>query len=214
MRYSTAPHLREYRPARPSLRGTTASIRSCVQAPAQVALVPHMRYVLANARWTMSESLSSQSLRRAHQPGQLALRYFADRVAALAEPAADFGPVTLDFAKLVKPGKRPLDAYDRLSKNGTLRHDAAQRRALAVLDDLHLKLAAKIGALEMLPSPSLSSMEKIRKREDSWFTSLYHVGTPVSKPSESSSSEATQGGVYLHGGPGCGKTFCMVGAVG
>jgi len=42
------------------------------------------------------------------------------------------GPVTLNFSKLVKKGEGPLAAYERLSKDGTLRWDAAQHSALEV----------------------------------------------------------------------------------
>lgn len=44
--------------------------------------------------------------------------------------AKQIGPVTLNFSKLVKPGEGPLAAYERLSKDGTLRWDAAQHSAL------------------------------------------------------------------------------------
>ena len=74
--------------------------------------------------------MSNRHSRRTHAHGQHALPSNADVVAAMDKPVADFGPVTLDFAKLVKRGNGPFEEYDRLSKNGTLRPDDSQRRAV------------------------------------------------------------------------------------
>jgi predicted ATPase len=112
--------------------------------------------------------------------------------------------VTLDFSKLVQPGERPLAAYERLAASGVLRRDDAQRSAIAVLDRLHRTLETNRGGEETPPPPPSP------KREGSWFADLF--GGPPPRESSAARRDQNQphaGGVYLHGGPGCGKTFCM-----
>ncbi len=112
--------------------------------------------------------------------------------------------MTLDFSKLVQPGERPLAAYERLAASGVLRRDDAQRSAIAVLDRLHRTLETNRGGEETPPPPPSP------KREGSWFADLF--GGPPPRESSAARRDQNQphaGGVYLHGGPGCGKTFCM-----
>ena len=126
------------------------------------------------------------------------------RAAAHAARAEDIGPVTLDFSKLVQPGDRALAAYERLAASGVLRRDDAQRSAIAVLDRLHRTLETNRGGEETPPPPPSP------KREGSWFADLF--GGPPPRESSAARRDQNQphaGGVYLHGGPGCGKTFCM-----
>ena len=135
-------------------------------------------------------------------------RFFAAQ-AAVENAQDDIGPVTLDFTKLVNPGERPSAAYARLAAQGVLRPDDAQRDAIRVLDDLHARLvgtddSADAGGGSAGPDPRA----KPEKKEGSWFTDLF---TSSKSGSSSSSSKAApqSEGVYLHGGPGCGKTFVM-----
>ena len=70
---------------------------------------------------------------------------FTRSFAASPQPAEDatdddIGPVTLIFSELVDAGDSPLVAYERLSKQGVLRWDEAQHRALETLNTLHAKL--------------------------------------------------------------------------
>ena len=111
----------------------------------------------------------------------------------------DIGPVTLDFAKLIVPGEPPLAAYERLSAKGVLRRDDAQRAAIRVLDRLHAKLTAgDEGSAPAAPAPPEP------RREGGWFADLFTAREKSPPP-----SRAGHGGVYIHGGPGCGKTFVM-----
>tara|TARA_B110000977_G_scaffold197818_1_gene281313 strand:- start:22216 stop:24219 length:2004 start_codon:yes stop_codon:yes gene_type:complete len=122
---------------------------------------------------------------------------------AVLDPSDDIGPVTLDFSKLVKPGEVPSVAYMRLAKEGVLREDEAQRNAITVLDGLHAKLIGtndSSGASTSTPSPP--------KKEGSWFADLF-TSTDRASLESSQDDGPHSGGVYLHGGPGCGKTFVM-----
>ena len=134
-------------------------------------------------------------------------RFFAAQ-AAVENAQDDIGPVTLDFSKLVNPGETPSVAYARLAAQGVLRPDDAQRDAIRVLDDLHARLVGTDEPADAGGGSSGTASAKPEKKEGSWFTDLF---TSSKSGSSSSSSPAApqSGGVYLHGGPGCGKTFVM-----
>ena len=133
-------------------------------------------------------------------------RFFAAQ-AAVENAQDDIGPVTLDFTKLVNPGERPSAAYARLAAQGVLRPDDAQRDAIRVLDDLHARLVGTDDSADAGGGSAVTPRAKPEKKEGSWFTDLFtssESGSPSSSP-----ASAQSGGVYLHGGPGCGKTFVM-----
>ena len=134
-------------------------------------------------------------------------RFFAAQ-AAVENAQDDIGPVTLDFSKLVNPGEMPSVAYARLAAQGVLRPDDAQRDAIRVLDDLHARLVGTDDSADLGGGSSGTKSAKPEKKEGSWFTDLF---TSSKSGSSSSSSKAApqSEGVYLHGGPGCGKTFVM-----
>ena len=134
-------------------------------------------------------------------------RFFAAQ-AAVENAQDDIGPVTLDFSKLVNPGEMPSVAYARLAAQGVLRPDDAQRDAIRVLDDLHARLVGTDDSADLGGGSSGTASAKPEKKEGSWFTDLF---TSSKSGSSSSSSKAApqSEGVYLHGGPGCGKTFVM-----
>ena len=134
-------------------------------------------------------------------------RFFAAQ-AAVENAQDDIGPVTLDFSKLVNPGERPSVAYARLAAQGVLRPDDAQRDAIRVLDDLHARLVGTDDSADAGGDSAGTRRAKPEKKEGSWFTDLFT--TSASDSLSSSRPAAPQsGGVYLHGGPGCGKTFVM-----
>ena len=127
--------------------------------------------------------------------------------------ADDLGPLTLDFKKLVEAGERPLDAYDRLASMGTLREDEAQRAAIQVLDDLHGKLIASSSSSSSAAAPELPAASKAGDG-GGWFSSLFgggggDGGGAGGGLTNDAAARVGHGGVYMYGGPGCGKTFCM-----
>ena len=127
---------------------------------------------------------------------------FARSFAASPQPAEDaadedIGPVTLNFSELVAPGDSPLGAYERLSKQGVLRWDEAQHRALKTLNELHAKLVGdmdgrrrgeeKVGGAEEggeLGSPTCSPPGRRTTRADT-------------RPTAASTSSAGPGAVRL-----------------
>ena len=130
---------------------------------------------------------------------------FTRSFAASPQPAEDatdedIGPVTLIFSELVDAGDSPLVAYERLSKQGVLRWDEAQHRALETLNTLHAKLVGDMdgGAAEA------KRKSEAPKKEGSWFSDLF-----TTREEDEAAGYTSHGGVYLFGGPGCGKTFCM-----
>ena len=130
---------------------------------------------------------------------------FTRSFAASPQPAEDatdedIGPVTLIFSELVDAGDSPLVAYERLSKQGVLRWDEAQHRALETLNTLHAKLVGDMdgGAAEA------KRKSEAPKKEGSWFSDLF-----TAREEDEAAAYTSHGGVYLFGGPGCGKTFCM-----
>ena len=130
---------------------------------------------------------------------------FARSFAASPQPAEDaadedIGPVTLNFSELVAPGDSPLGAYERLSKQGVLRWDEAQHRALKTLNELHAKLVGDMDG----GAAAAKRKSEAPKKEGSWFTDLF-----TAREEDDEGGYASHGGVYLFGGPGCGKTFCM-----
>jgi len=127
-------------------------------------------------------------------------RFFAQSAVADID---EIGPVTLDFGKLVRPGETPSVAYARLAKEGVLRHDDTQRDAVFVLDDLHRKLVGGHDGDKDKNGKS-SSGQSPPQKEGSWFADLF---TSTDKPPAPPIPHS--GGVYLHGGPGCAKSFVM-----
>ncbi|ACO61800.1 predicted protein, partial [Micromonas commoda] len=94
----------------------------------------------------------------------------------------------------------PLGAYERLSKQGVLRWDEAQHRALKTLNELHAKLVGDMDG----GAAAAKRKSEAPKKEGSWFTDLF-----TAREEDDEGGYASHGGVYLFGGPGCGKTFCM-----
>ena len=99
---------------------------------------------------------------------------FARSFAASPQPAEDaadedIGPVTLNFSELVAPGDSPLGAYERLSKQGVLRWDEAQHRALKTLNELHAKLVGDMDG----GAAAAKRKSEAPKKEGSWFTDLF-----------------------------------------
>ena len=97
-----------------------------------------------------------------------------------------------------RPRRASLAAYERLSAKGVLRRDDAQRAAIRVLDRLHAKLTAgDEGSAPAAPAPPNPAARG--------------AGSPTSLPRAKNPRplRAGHGGVYIHGGPGCGKTFVM-----
>jgi len=144
-------------------------------------------------------------------PGMTKHRLFAAQ-AAVENAQDDIGPVTLDFAKLVTPGESPSAAYARLAARGVLRPDDAQRDAITVLDALHSRLVGTDDSDDASASSSggranASNASRNEKKEGSWFSDLFT--SSKSDPRPDASHVPHSGGVYLHGGPGCGKTFVM-----
>ena len=95
--------------------------------------------------------------------------------------------------------------------------DDAQFAAIEVLDELHENLTRHgvgAGRLKTSDQPSVSSVSE-EKKEGSWFAALFSGGGGGSGGgatrggSRVSGEGVGHGGVYMYGGPGCGKTFCM-----
>ena len=130
---------------------------------------------------------------------------FTRSFAASPQPAEDatdedIGPVTLIFSELVDAGDSPLVAYERLSKQGVLRWDEAQHRALETLNTLHAKLVGDMDG----GAAKAKAKSEAPKKEGSWFSDLF-----TAREEDEAAAYTSHGGVYLFGGPGCGKTFCM-----
>ena len=91
-------------------------------------------------------------------------------------------------------------AYERLSKQGVLRWDEAQHRALETLNTLHAKLVGDMDG----GAAKAKAKSEAPKKEGSWFSDLF-----TAREEDEAAAYTSHGGVYLFGGPGCGKTFCM-----
>ena len=98
-------------------------------------------------------------------------------------------------------GDKPLEAYERLAEQGVLRYDEAQHRALGVLDELHATVTGKKPMKQ--PAPAATGAGA-----GSWFGRMF-VGGAAEGPPPRDGEGGFAGGVYMYGGPGCGKTFCM-----
>ena len=99
---------------------------------------------------------------------------FTRSFAASPQPAEDatdedIGPVTLIFSELVDAGDSPLVAYERLSKQGVLRWDEAQHRALETLNTLHAKLVGDMDG----GAAKAKAKSEAPKKEGSWFSDLF-----------------------------------------
>jgi len=120
----------------------------------------------------------------------------------------------LDFAKLVKQPEgteSPLKFYERLAEEGVLQRDEKQVKALHVLDKFYHKVMGKDGNSNKSNSNSSNSgnlnrsSDKSNEENKSWFQKLWER---TNKSDASTlAGETSAGGVYLYGGPGCGKTF-------
>ena len=117
----------------------------------------------------------------------------------------------LDFNKLVKQPEgteSPMKFYERLADEGMLQRDEKQVKALHVFDTFYHKVMWK----DSSSSSSNSSSGNNSKKNDpalvenkSWFQKLWEQ---TNKSDASTlAGETSAGGVYLYGGPGCGKTF-------
>jgi hypothetical protein len=98
------------------------------------------------------------------------------------------------------------------------RRDDAQHAAIEVLDDLHVKLTGTVAGRGAGSAAGTPPSEE--KKEGSWFTSLFSAaqggggglwGGDDPHGGGAKGHGGGHGGVYMYGGPGCGKTFCMVG---
>ena len=98
----------------------------------------------------------------------------------------------IDFARLVAPGARPSEAYERLVRAGVVRADDAQRAALRALDGVHARAKAGDG-------------RGSRARGGGWSVASWFGGGGRTDAGDGRGA----GGAYVHGGPGSGKTFVM-----
>ena len=125
----------------------------------------------------------------------------------------------LDFATLVKHpegAESPMKFYERLAEEGVLQRDEKQVKALYVLDKFYHKIMGKDDSNNDSNSSSSSSSSSSSRdnsssrgtsneENKSWFQKLWDR---TNKSDASTlAGETSAGGVYLYGGPGCGKTF-------
>ena len=121
------------------------------------------------------------------------VRAVATGASATARDATTTLGSGIDFFALAEAGERPSAAYGRLVSEGFIRHDDAQIKALEALDAVHASVKPE------------SSRAAQRVKTGGWFGGLFDVadGTASGAP------VARDGGAYIHGGPGSGKTFVM-----
>jgi len=129
----------------------------------------------------------------------------------------------LKFSELVKPNESPLQLYERLAKENVLQRDSKQLEALKILDKFYERTMNERDSMTTSynnSSSSSSGEERGRLRRlgrgaessssattKSWFQKLWER----TNKSDASvlTGETSAGGVYLYGGPGCGKTFVV-----
>ena len=108
-----------------------------------------------------------------------------------------------------------IDHYESLIKTGEVTHDPHQIRALQVLDRLRKECLPHFKELSTQNEESLNNNGDGTEKEESWsMTNLFSLTPSWVNPSmgENDSTTDTKSapkGVYLHGGVGCGKTYCM-----
>ena len=108
-----------------------------------------------------------------------------------------------------------LDYYDSLVQSGEVTKDVHQIQALKELDRLRDEC---ILYLNKQNNTTTSTIDNNGNEEESWstLTSIFSLKSSWSEPTQERQSNYNQlllnpppKGVYLHGGVGCGKTFCM-----
>ena len=111
-------------------------------------------------------------------------------------------------------GLSPAAAYAHLVTRGKIEADASQQAAIVPLTRLYAKLAAGAASTPAVPPPQGPPAASSGGLFSTLFGSSSTYRNFQSPPPQSSYAPmthlpATVRGVYLHGGPGCGKTFVM-----
>jgi len=107
-----------------------------------------------------------------------------------------------------------LEHYESLIQSGEVTRDPHQIRALKELDRLREECLPYCKELNKTSDSSVASNTS-QDNEESWsMTSLFSMTPSWANPSASDVIKAKEHstpprGVYLHGGVGCGKTYCM-----
>lgn len=107
-----------------------------------------------------------------------------------------------------------LDYYDSLVQSGEVTKDVHQIQALKELDRLRDEC---ILYLNNQNNTTTSTIDNNNSEEESWstLTSIFSIKSSWSEPISQERQQNNQlnnpppKGVYLHGGVGCGKTYCM-----
>ena len=108
-----------------------------------------------------------------------------------------------------------LDYYDSLVQSGEVTKDVHQIQALKELDRLRDEC---ILYLNNQNNTTTTTIDNNNSQEESWstLTSIFSLKSSWSEPTQEHQQTSNQlinnpppKGVYLHGGVGCGKTYCM-----
>ena len=126
--------------------------------------------------------------------------------AAADKPGVTSGAAALLFANL-PPGTPPVQAYESLVESGKISPDENQRLALQPLQRLHQDLAEYV---EGKASGATTTGDEGGGGGGGLFGKLGSMFGGASKGASSGpTSTNTPRGVYLQGGVGTGKSFCM-----
>ena len=111
--------------------------------------------------------------------------------------------------------------YENLVRKGEIKHDVHQINALHELDRLRRECITYLKQLDDAEEEENDDDDLINNttnsssgagKEESWLaTSIFELSnlTPIWSSNKQSSMSITPPRVYLHGGVGCGKTYCM-----
>ena len=106
---------------------------------------------------------------------------------------------SIDFVSLVRVNERPSAAYERLVRENVIRGDDAQRRATRALDVVAEDVSRERNEGGWRRTTTTTTTMTTTR---SWFTKIFG-GTDDER------GRGKDGGAYVHGGPGSGKTFVM-----
>ena len=107
-----------------------------------------------------------------------------------------------------------LEYYDSLVQSGEVTRDVHQIQALKELDRLRDECILYLN--NQNNTATATTIDNNNSEEESWstLTSIFSLKSSWSEPDQMSSNHnqllnPPPKGVYLHGGVGCGKTYCM-----